>query len=149
MSDALVWIVAAGALAVGEVLTLAAVAGLLAGGALAAFVVALLVGSFPLELGVFAVVSTLLLVLVRPLAVRQRERRGDGETSSIVGAQGTVVEAIGAGGGQVRLNGELWRARPEVDSDVIPAGATVSVHSVDGATVHVYPSYPVGPSEPG
>lgn len=147
MDDALVWILAAGALAVGEVLTLAAVAGLLAGGALAAFVVALLTGNFPLELGVFAVVSTLLLVLVRPLAVRQRERRAGRETSSIVGAQGTVVEVIAAGSGQVRLNGELWRARPEVDGDLIPVGTTVLVHSVDGATVHVYPSYPAGPAE--
>jgi len=56
MPDALVWILVAGVLLVGEVLTLAAVAGLLAGGALAAFGAALLTDSLPAELGVFAVV---------------------------------------------------------------------------------------------
>ena len=140
-SPAVVWVLLAGALVVGEVLTLAAVAGLLAGGALAAFVTALLVDSVPAELAVFAVVSTLLLVLVRPAAVRQRIGAGP-ESSSIVGAQGTVVEIIDGTRGQVRLNGELWRARPEVGGDVIPVGARVLVQAVDGATVSVYPLDP-------
>ena len=142
MSDAVLWIVVAGALVVGEVLTLAAVAGLLAGGAVAAFATALVTDSLPLELGVFAVVSTVLLVLVRPVAVRQRALLAGLETSSIVGSQATVVETVRAASGQVRLNGELWRARPEVETDVIAVGSRVLVHSVDGATVHVFPAYP-------
>ena len=144
MTDAVLWIVLAGALVVGEVLTLTTVAGLLAGGAVAAFAVALLTDSVPVQLGVFAAVSSLLLVLVRPLAVRQRAGRE--LPGGVVGAVAVVVQAVEAGGGQVRLNGELWRARPEVDSDVLAVGSRVLVHAVDGATVLVYPVDPVPPA---
>jgi len=144
MPDALVWILVAGVLLVGEVLTLAAVAGLLAGGALAAFGAALLTDSLPAELGVFAVVSILLLVLVRPIAVRSRQQRSPALASAgIVGTVATVTETVDAVGGQVRLHGELWRARPEVESDVIPVGSRVLVHAVHGATVHIYPVDPL------
>ena len=144
MRDALFWMLLAGGLLVGEVLTLAAVAGLLAGGALAAFGVSFVTGSLPVQLAVFAAVSTVLLVLVRPIAVRSRDERNQSLASgNVVGAVATVIQAIDAGGGQVRLNGELWRARPEVESDVIEVGAQVLVHAVHGATVHVYPIDPL------
>ena len=144
MRDALIWILIAGGLLVGEVLTLAAVAGLLAGGALAAFGVSFVTDSLPAQLAVFAVVSALLLVLVRPIAVRSRQERNQAlPTGTVIGAIATVIQAIDAGGGQVRLNGELWRARPEVESDVIAVGAQVLVHAVHGATVHVYPVEPL------
>lgn len=144
MRDALIWIIIAGGLLVGEVLTLAAVAGLLAGGALAAFGVSFGTDSLPAQLAVFAVVSALLLVLVRPIAIRSRQGRNQAlPTGGVVGAVATVIQTIDAGGGQVRLNGELWRARPEVESDVIAVGAQVLVHAVHGATVHVYPVEPL------
>ena len=41
--------------------------------------------------------------------------------------------------GRVRIGGEEWTARAIDDSLVIPAGATVDVLQIDGATAVVYP----------
>ena len=40
--------------------------------------------------------------------------------------------------GQVRLSGELWRARPYAGGPPLEVGATVSVAAVEGATLLVY-----------
>lgn len=140
VTDALLWIVLAGGLLVGEVFTLAAVAGLLAGGALAAFAATFATHNVAAQLAVFAVVSTALLVVVRPVAVRQLHTAVPslpGGPGGLVGTVATVVQDVAADSGQVRVNGELWRARPEIDTDEIPVGARVFVQSVHGATLHV------------
>jgi membrane protein implicated in regulation of membrane protease activity len=40
--------------------------------------------------------------------------------------------------GQVRLNGELWRARPYAGGPPVEAGQPVHVGAVEGATLLVY-----------
>ena len=42
-------------------------------------------------------------------------------------------------GGQVRIGGELWSARPYSESQVIPVGSTVDVFAIEGATALVHP----------
>jgi membrane protein implicated in regulation of membrane protease activity len=52
------------------------------------------------------------------------------------------VREISSQGGTVRIDGEEWSARPCDPHDpayVIPAGATVSVMAIRGATALVYP----------
>lgn len=140
MADWLVWLVAAGALAAAEVLTLTLVLGMLAAAAVVAAVVA---GVAPaaVQVAAFAVTSVLLIGVVRPVARRHRHvpasiRTG---TDALVGRRATTLTAVDAHGGQVRLGGEVWTARSYDDDVVIPAGAAVDVAQIDGATAVVLP----------
>ena len=61
---------------------------------------------------------------------------------ALVGRSAQVVREISSHGGTVRIDGEEWTARPCDPHDpayVIPAGATVSVMAIRGATALVYP----------
>jgi membrane protein implicated in regulation of membrane protease activity len=141
MSDWLVWLVAAGTLAVAEVLTLTLVLGMLAGAAAAAAVVAAVDGGPAVQVAVFAGVSVLLLGVVRPVARRHRHvpldiRTG---TDALVGKRALTLTPVDSHGGQVRIGGEVWTARAYDDGSVIPAGAAVDIAQIDGATAVVLP----------
>ena len=114
---------------------------MLAGGALAA------TGSswlFDLPLWgdglVFLVVSVLLLVLVRP-ALRRRFEAGRGlpePVKTLEGKSALVLDRVGRHEGQVKLDGEVWTARPLDDNDVYEPGDHVTVVRIDGATAVVF-----------
>lgn len=141
MSDWLVWLVLAGALAVAEVLTLTLVLGMLAGAAGVAAVVAAVDGAPALQVAAFAVVSVLLLGVVRPVARRHRHQPVEMRTGTdaLLGRRAITLTPVDAHGGQVRLGGEVWTARSYDESLVIPAGAAVDVAQIDGATAVVFP----------
>jgi membrane protein implicated in regulation of membrane protease activity len=141
MADWLVWLVAAGALAAAEVLTLTLVLGMLAAAATVAAVVAGVDAPPAVQVAAFAVTSVLLIGVVRPVARRHRHvpvsiRTG---TDALVGRRATTLTAVDRHGGQVRLGGEVWTARSYDDDVVIPAGAAVDVAQIDGATAVVLP----------
>lgn len=141
MSDWLVWLIAAGALAVTEVLTLTLVLGMLCVAALAAGVVAAAGAPAAVQVAAFAGGAVLLLGVVRPVARRHRHmpvalRTG---TAALVGKRGVTVTVVDARGGQVRIGGEVWSARTYDDTHVIAAGAAVDVAQIDGATAVVLP----------
>ncbi|HEU0104159.1 MAG TPA: NfeD family protein [Mycobacteriales bacterium] len=144
-----VWVVVAVALCAGEVLTLDLVLLMLAGGAVAGGATALATDSLPLQAGVAALVALLLLTLVRPLARRHLEVPGalTAGTDRLRGRPAVVVQPVTEDSGQVRIDGELWRARPWSGCPDAAAGSTVVVAAVEGATLHVYPEdlYPEGP----
>ncbi|WP_282692441.1 NfeD family protein [Streptomyces sp. CC208A] len=137
----LVWLIAAGALAVAEIFTLTAALGLLGVAAAITAATAALGLPVPLQLLVFTVLATAGLVLVRPLAVRHlfgppAERFG---VEALVGRPARVVSEVTGLGGRVRIGGEEWTARAYDETLVIPPGATVDVMEIDGATAVVYP----------
>jgi membrane protein implicated in regulation of membrane protease activity len=59
--------------------------------------------------------------------------------SALVGRPAKVIEEVSDDGGQVRIGGELWSARPYDGSRVIPVGSTVDVFAIEGATALVHP----------
>ena len=136
----LVWLVLAVVLAVGEVMTLDLVLLMLAGAALAGGATALVTGSIAAQAGVAAVTGVVLLGLVRPVARRHLEVPAalPAGPARLRGRPALVVEAVTATSGQVRLDGELWRARPWSGGPDVAAGRTVVVATVEGATLHVY-----------
>jgi membrane protein implicated in regulation of membrane protease activity len=141
--ESVVWIILAAVLGVAEVFTLTAALGLLAVGALAAAGVAALgFGPFA-QFAVFAAVSVAGLVLIRPLVKRQlRPRYGPQHrfgVAALVGRQARVVQEVTGHAGRVRIGGEEWSARAYDETLVIPAGATVDVIEIEGATALVYP----------
>jgi membrane protein implicated in regulation of membrane protease activity len=136
--DSVVWIILAAVLGVAEIFTLTAALGLLAVAALAAAGVAALgFGPFA-QFAVFAG-----LVVIRPLVKRQlRPRYGPQHrfgVAALVGRQARVVQEVTGQAGRVRIGGEEWSARAYDETLVIPAGATVDVIEIEGATALVYP----------
>ena len=141
--DSIVWVVLAAVLGVAEIFTLTASLGLLAVAALAAAGAAALgLGPFA-QFAIFAAVSVAGLVVVRPLVKRQlRPRYGPQHrfgVAALVGRQARVVQEVTGHAGRVRIGGEEWSARAYDETLVIPAGATVDVIEIEGATALVYP----------
>jgi membrane protein implicated in regulation of membrane protease activity len=141
--DSIVWVVIAAVLGVAEIVTLTAALGLLAAAALAAAGAAALgLGPFA-QFAVFAAVSIALLIGVRPLVKRQlRPRYGPQHrfgVAALVGRQARVVQEVTGHAGRVRIGGEEWSARAYDETLVIPAGTTVDVIEIEGATALVYP----------
>jgi membrane protein implicated in regulation of membrane protease activity len=134
------WLLVAVALGVGEVLTLSLFVGPFAVGGAAAALTALAGGGFAPQVVVFAVVTALVLGLVRPVAkrhLRQPSHLKTG-TAALVGRTALVVRAIDGPElvGQVRLDGEIWTARVE-GHEPVAAGTTVTVLEIRGATAVV------------
>ena len=141
MGSWIVWLVLAAVLGVAEIMTTTLAFGLIAVGAVVAGVVGLAGAGLPFQLIAFAVASAAGLGVARPIAIRHIKqppllRTG---TSALVGRSAKVVEEVTDDGGKVRIGGELWSARPYDESQVIPAGSTVNVFAIEGATALVHP----------
>jgi membrane protein implicated in regulation of membrane protease activity len=140
-SSWIVWLVLAAVLGVAEIMTTTLAFGLIAVGAVVAGVVGVAGAGLPFQLIAFAVASAAGLGVVRPIAIRHIKqppllRTG---TSALIGRSAKVVEEVTDDGGKVRIGGELWSARPYDESRVIPAGSTVDVFAIEGATALVHP----------
>ena len=140
MAAWLLWLIAAGLLAAGEIASLNLVLLMFAGGALGGMTVALLGGATVLQLLAFILVSGVLLVLVRPIATKQLTDRTplqlDG-VETLVGRTATVTRAVDASGGRIRMGADEWTARSQHSGEHFAAGATVRILQVDGATAVV------------
>jgi membrane protein implicated in regulation of membrane protease activity len=139
----LVWLLVGVGLLVAEVLTLTVVLGLLGVAALATALVGLLGFGLLVQALAFAGSSAALLVFARPAAQRMLAKGDDAGGSRtdarvLTASTGVVVERVADDSGQVRLNGELWRARPYAGGPPVEVGRSVSVAAVEGATLLVY-----------
>lgn len=137
----LIWLIVAAVLAVAEIFTLTAALGMLSAAALITSVCAAVGLPLPFQFLVFTVVATATVLFVRPIALRhvlqpQVQRFG---VDALVGRAAYVVSEVTGRGGRVRIDGEEWTARAYDDTLVIPAGTTVDVIEISGATAIVYP----------
>ena len=142
MESDLVWLLVGVGLLVAEMLTLTVVLGLLGVAALAAALVGFLGAPLLVQVLAFAGSSAALMVFARPAAQRMLAK-GDGggsrtDARALTGSTVLVVERVSDDSGQVRLNGELWRARPYAGGPPLDVGQPASVAAVDGATLLVY-----------
>src|SRR3954470_553222 len=136
----LLWLVAAVALAGAEALTGDLFLLMLGGGALAAVGSSLLFDNYVVDGVVFLFVSLLLLVLVRP-TLRRRFAAGTGlpePMKALEGKSALVLDRVARHEGQVKLDGQVWSARPLDDGDVFEPGDHVTVVRIDGATAVVF-----------
>ena len=139
MDQWIVWLIVAVLFAVGEVLTMGFFLAPFAVGALVAALVAAVSGSFVVAGVAFLAVSSAAFLALRPVARRHMKlpaqlRTG---TAALVGRTGTVVETITADAGCVRIDGEVWTARPYDDDQTYEAGQRVHVLQIRGATALV------------
>ena len=139
MDDWVLWMIGAGALAVGEILTLSFFLGPIAVAAAVAAIVALAGGGVALQILVFTIASAASLLVLRPVARRHLRtpaqlRTG---TAALVGERAVVLERVDGSGGQIKLAGEVWSARAYDEDDVMEPGARVQVLQIEGATALV------------
>lgn len=123
-----------------ETTTLDLVFLMLAGGAVAGGVAALLGAPFLLQALVATLGAVALLVGVRPLAKRHLEVPHHVKTgaAALEGKRAVVTETVDRNSGLVKLAGESWSARAYDDTQVIEPGSVVDVIRIDGATAIVY-----------
>ena len=140
MAPWLLWLIAAGLLAAGEVLSLDLVLLMFAGGALGGAAVALLGGATVLQFIAFIAISGVLLVLVRPIATKHLTERTplqlDG-VDRLIGRTAKVTREIDSSGGRIRMGADEWSARTQHSGETFDVGQTVRILQVDGATAVV------------
>jgi membrane protein implicated in regulation of membrane protease activity len=138
------WLSLAFLLAVAEILSLDLVLIMFAVGALAAAGVAVLAPTlWWLQILVAAGVSVGMLALLRPtLLARVRNMPGyRSSTDKMVGSSGVAVSQIDSSGGEIKVDGQSWTARPYLSDLVIEQGTEVEVYEIDGAIAVVYPKH--------
>ncbi len=141
--EAVLWIVLAIALAIGEAFTATLLIIFFAVGALAAAGAAALGAPLLLQAIVFAIVSGLSVVAIRPIIMKhQRSAVESGETpfgvEAIEGSAATVIEEVDTDRGLVKIDGELWTARAFDHTEKYLPGQRVRVIKVRGATAIVW-----------
>jgi membrane protein implicated in regulation of membrane protease activity len=139
MPDWLLWLIAAGVLAVAEISTLTLVLLMVAGGAAAGAITAAAGGPVLAQVIVAVVATVALLGVVRPTAQRHLMPSGPARTGSdaLIGMQAVVLSEVGRDGGRVRLNGAEWSARSYDPRTRLAAGSVVRVVEISGATALV------------
>jgi membrane protein implicated in regulation of membrane protease activity len=140
MDPWLLWLIAAGLFAAGEVVSTDLVLLMFAGGALGGMAVALVGGATALQLIAFIVVSGALLALVRPVAKRHLIERTplqlDG-VDTLIGRTARVTQEIDVSGGRIRMGADEWTARSQHSGERFAVGDTVRIMQVEGATAVV------------
>ena len=133
------WLIAAVGLGIPLVITAMPEFGMFAVGAVAGTVVAGLDGGIVAQVLAFVIVSVALLVFVRPLAYRNRQRPEQRSgVDALKGRQAVVLERVdGGSGGRIKLGGEVWSARSLEQDRVFDPGQQVDVVEIDGATAVV------------
>ncbi|HIV61593.1 MAG TPA: NfeD family protein [Candidatus Butyricicoccus avistercoris] len=124
-----------------EVATLNLVSIWFAVGGLAAFIALSLGAGFLVQLIVFAIVSAIMLGLIRPLAKDILKPKGAKTNADrIIGQFATVTEQISnaSNKGQIKVSGQIWSAKSD-DGKVINEGETVKIIAIQGVKAVVEP----------
>lgn len=139
MDDWVAWMIAAGVLAVGEIVSLSFFLGPIAVAAVAAALTAFLGAGLAVQLLVFILASAASLLVLRPVArdhLRTPAQIRTG-TAALVGERAVVLERVDEYGGQIKLGGEIWTARSFDEDAVMEPGQRVQVMQIRGATALV------------
>lgn len=143
MPAPLIWLIVALGLAGAEALTGDMSLLMLGGGALAAGASSWLL-DWPIWADgvVFLLVSVLLLVAVRPPLRRRLTPAVELPigVKALEGKSALVLDRVARDEGQVKLDGQVWTARPLNDGDVYESGELVTVMQIEGATAVVFKS---------
>ena len=137
-----IWLAIGLVLGVAEMFSLDLVMIMLAVGAFAGMVTALIGAPVEVQVLVAAGSSAAMLALVRPPMAKKFHggpelRLGH---NKLLGTQGVVLQEItGMETGRVKLSGEVWSALPYDETTTIGPGETVEVLLIKGATAYVHP----------
>lgn len=138
---AIVWLVAGLLLAAAEMLIGDLTLLMLGGAALITAGVSGVAGTgLVADAVIFGVTAVGLLLIVRPMLLRRYATPPPTPTGmdALPGKTARVLETVDEQGGRVKLDGEVWSARPFDAAERYPEGSTVYVMRVEGAHVVVW-----------
>jgi len=138
--EVVVWLVLLIVLVMAELATMGLTTIWFAAGSLVATVAAACNAPLYLQIALFLIVSVLMLVFTRPVAVKYFNKdREKTNVDSLIGRKGIVTGQIDnlKACGQVTLNGMEWTARAASEECVIPEGSVVIVKEVTGVKLIV------------
>ena len=138
----LIWLIALIVLIVAELVTMGLTTIWFAAGALVASIAAALHAPVVIQVVLFLIVSLVLLIFTRPVAVRYFNKdRARTNVESMIGMQGVVISEINnlEGIGQIQVNGQEWTARTRTEGMTLPVGSVVVVVAVNGVKLIVEP----------
>jgi membrane protein implicated in regulation of membrane protease activity len=141
MTAWIVWLIVAAVLGVAELMTTTFALGIIAVAAIVAAGIGALDLALPFQLLAFVAASGAGLGFVLPVARRHIKQPPLLKTgpAALVGRTAQVLDEVTGYSGRVRIGGEEWSARSYDETLVIPAGQTVDVLQIEGATALVYP----------
>ena len=133
------WVIVAAVTLVVEIISLGLSSIWFTGGAIVAAVVGYLGGPLWLQIVLFIVVSTVLLLTIRPFAAKKL-RLGEEKTNtdSLIGRTEKILETVdnNAGTGKLKIGDVDWRAVSD-DGSVIPAETLVKIVRIEGTKLFV------------
>ena len=96
--------------------------------------------SLPVQLLIFLLISALLLIFTRPIAIRKfKMGREKTNVDSLIGKHALVIKTIGEfDPGEVKVNGLIWTAR-SVNNENIQEGTKCEILRVEGVQLIVKP----------
>lgn len=102
-------------------------------GAICAMIAAMLGCSLPVQIGVFAVASAVLLLFTRKIVNKISKEKSPTNADRIIGKDAVVTESINnlEGKGQIVINGMPWTARSEKE-EPIEKGSIVIIKEISG-----------------
>lgn len=133
------WLIVFVVLLIIEIATMGLTTIWFAGGALVAFLASYIGFGIVVQVLVFLIVSILLLVLTRPLAVKYFNKdRQRTNAESLIGQKAIVKEEINTlqATGRVEVNGMEWSAKTE-EPDMIAADTVVTIKGIQGVKLIV------------
>ena len=139
-----IWLSLAFLLGIAEIMSLDLVLIMLAVGALAGAGVAVIAPSlWWLQILVASGISIMMLLLLRPtLLAKVRNMPGYRSSSAkMVGSSGVATSQIDKSGGEIKVDGQSWSARPYSSDLVIEQGTEIEVYEIDGVIAVVYPKH--------
>ena len=114
----------------------------LAIGAIFAMIVSFFTDNLIIQIAVFVISSSLLILFTKPLVKKFLDDKDTVATNaySIIGKHGLVTEDINStlGTGQVKVGTETWSAKCE-ENEIIKKGTNVEIMSIDGVKAVVSP----------
>lgn len=132
------WICAVAAFLVIEAVTYQMVSIWFVAGAVGGLIAALFNASFGVQMTVFIAVSAILLIALRPIALRANKSEYKTNAEAAIGKTAMVTEQIdnAKGTGAAKLGGMVWTARSD-NGNVIEVGKTVTIERIEGVKLIV------------
>lgn len=140
MGAVLCWLLMAAIFIVIELVTLGLTTIWFAGGAFVAAIAGALGADLVIQVILFLVVSIVLLVLTRPLAVKHLDANIEKTNmDALIGQTAVVIQEINNlnAVGQAKINGMEWTARAKKEDEIIPVGTNVNIVEISGVKLIV------------
>ncbi|MGN0160553.1 MAG: NfeD family protein [Lachnospiraceae bacterium] len=138
--DAMLWLAAMVCFIVFEIITMGLYTIWFAGGSLIAFFAAMMGFNGWVQLGVFIIVSAILLIFTRPIAQKKLDKdKVKTNADSLIGEKARVIETIDnlAGTGRAVIHGQEWMARSTKDEVTFSVDDIVIVTELQGVKIIV------------